>query len=88
MYTTVEDIIRDARIIRDRLASIGETEVSRELTEVIEHPWTFGSEALIEIGLALKNIRSNASARLQQDDVKLLDTLITETRRMFESTNP
>ena len=86
MDRTVADIIQGARKICDGLALAGEADAARELHEVIEHPWTFGSEALVEIGLALEDVRSACAEKLLSRHVELLDTLIAEARKIFEGT--
>ena len=84
MYSTLDDITRAARSLRDKLVAVGEQDAARELTSVLQHPWTFRSEALMEIGMALEKTRPTAVAKLQVDDVQFLDVLIAETRRIFE----
>ena len=75
-YKTVDEFILDAKVIRDKLSSAGEIHMASELSEVIDHPWTFGSEALGEIGIALQQSKATAKRALTLPDQAFLDEII------------
>jgi hypothetical protein len=84
-YTTIDDFIRDANIICDRITSQVSTEASSELSSVINHKWTFASEALGEIGNALKQARPIILQNMSKSDLAFLDEIIQSARELFEN---
>ena len=84
-YTTVDEFILDAKIICDKLSSAGEIQVAAELSEVIDHPWTFGSEALGEIGMALQKSKAVVKSTLNLSDQIFLDESIQKAKNLLES---
>lgn len=82
-FKSVEDVYGVARLLRDRLAALGEDRAAKELDDTMANFWTTASEALGEIKLSLLQVRPVVEKALGTDDLKLLDSAVSGTTSLW-----
>ena len=82
-YETVNEVWEVAYIIRDKLATAGESQAANDLTETLDSFWTTSSEALVELLDTFDEIKHVCNETLSKEDRSLRDDMLKGATRLL-----